>query len=135
MADREIRVFSLSEANEVVPLISELTTQAVRQLEEIKQRYREGSGEGEEPAMPEAGLRDVEHTLAEWTEQVSELGGLPKGYFTVDFQSVDPEMLYCWTYGEEKIGFTHKVWENFSHRRPLDESAGTGPDNHLRWIN
>jgi hypothetical protein len=130
MADRETRVFSLLEANELVPLVSELTVQTVRRLEEIKQRYRADYGGEEEPAMTEEGLHEVECALTEWSEQVTELGALPKGYFTVDFQSVDPELLYCWTYGEEKIGFTHKVWENFSHRRPLDESAGV-----RQWIN
>jgi len=52
----------------------------------------------------------------------------------VDFQSADPELLFCWTYGEDKIAFTHKVWENFSHRRPLlpGDEALMG---HLRWVN
>ena len=135
MADRETRVFSLSEANELVPLVSDLTAQAVRQLEEIRQQYRQGAGEDEEPSLSEAGLREVERALSEWSQQVTDLGALPKGYFTVDFQSIDPELLYCWTYGEEEIGFAHKVWENFSHRRPLSESAGTGRDDHLRWVN
>ena len=54
--------------------------------------------------------------------------------WTPPSQSVDPELLYCWTYGEEHIAHTHKVWENFSHRRPIEGSA-QGPDDHLKWVN
>ena len=66
-------------------------------------------------------IKDVEEALHRWSEEIIKLGAHPKGYFTVDFQSVDPEMLYCWNYGEDRISFTHKVWENFNHRRPLGD--------------
>ncbi len=127
------KIFSLSEANEVVPEVADLTADTVRQLDEVRQRHRLEPAEGLNP-LPEAVLKEVEGLLRSWSERVVELGASPKGYFTVDFQSVDPELLYCWSYGEEKIAFTHKVWENFSHRRPLASSLDETAD-HLKWIN
>ena len=90
--------------------------------------------EPEGASISDTTLKEVEDTLQTWSERIVDLGGQPKGYFTVDFQSVDPEMLYCWNYGEDKICYTHKVWENFSHRRPLAASVEPFSD-HLKWVN
>ena len=133
MSDSSPRVFSLAEANELVGLVTGFTEEVVQQLETIRQRYKIGSG-NLSPEMPESVLQEVEEALRDWSEKISDLGASPKGYFTVDFQSIDPELLYCWTYGEEKISYTHKVWENFSNRRPLAKSAESSTD-HLKWIN
>jgi len=133
MSDGVSKIYSLAEANELVPVIADITADVVSQLDGIRQRYKTGVDEAE-PAVPEWVLKEIEEALRDWSNRVLELGAVPKGYFTVDFQSVDPELLYCWTYGEDKISYTHKVWENFSHRRPIASSAEV-PTDHLRWIN
>ncbi len=127
------KFFSLAEANKVVPVVVDLTADTVRRLDEIRQEHRLEPERGTDP-LPESVLREVEGLLRGWSERIVELGASPKGYFTVDFQSVDPELLYCWSYGEDKISFTHKVWENFNHRRPLTSSI-EGPTEHLKWVN
>ncbi len=133
MAERQIKIFTLAEANSLVRHVVELTAGVVHHLDAIRQRHRL---DVEKPgsAVPESVLKEVESALSEWSQQVTELGAQPKGYFTVDFQSMDPELLYCWTYGEERIEYTHKVWENFTHRRPLTAHPGAFGD-HLRWVN
>jgi len=132
MSNAASKVFSYAEANEMVPKVAALTERVIRELDGIRQR----SSPDEEPAespISDAVLHEVEKVLRTWSEQVEDLGGRPKGYFTVDFQSIDPEMQYCWNYGEGSIGFTHKIWENFSHRRPLAESV-EGTSDHRKWI-
>jgi len=133
MTERQIKTFTLAEANSLVHHVAELTADVVHLLDAIRQRHRL---EVEKPgsAVPESVLKEVESALTEWSQQVRELGAQPKGYFTVDFQTMDPELLYCWTYGEERIEYTHKVWENFTHRRPLSTQPGATA-NHLRWVN
>ncbi len=130
MADKPTRVFSLAEANELVSQVADLTAQVIHRLEEIRQGHAAGENRPDEPT-PEVVLREVEEALSEWSARILELGALPKGYFTVDFQSIDPELLYCWTYGEDEIGFTHKVWENFTHRRPLGEHDS---GSRTKWV-
>lgn len=133
MSDHAIKSFTLKEANLMVRNVAELTADVVHQLDSIRQRHKsdiEASGS----AVPESILKEVEKALSEWSQQVMELGAQPKGYFTVDFQSLDPELLYCWTYGEEKIEYIHKVWENFSHRQPLTADAAWAGD-HMKWVN
>ena len=127
------RIFSLAEANELISVVSELTAGVVEHLDAIRQRH-ELHPPGGEADLPETILKEVEQALHQWSENIQQLGAVPKGYFTVDFQSFDPELLYCWTYGEDRIAYTHKVWENFMHRRPLaDERAGAA--DHLKWVN
>ena len=132
MAEKTYKIFSLAEADEVVPLVADLTAQVVQELETIRGRYKDESGEAA-GAMPDTALREVEQALADWSARIAELGALPKGYFTVDFQSLDPELLYCWTYGEEKIDYVHKVWENLTHRQPL-RSGAAGSGGPTKWV-
>jgi hypothetical protein len=133
MAEKTVRIFSLAEANELVPLVADLTAQVVHELESIRGSFRTEPGEVPE-TMPDSVLQQVEQVLADWSSRVVELGALPKGYFTVDFQSLDPELLYCWTFGEEKIDYVHKVWENFTHRQPLRAGPAAGGDTP-KWVN
>jgi len=133
MKEKHARVFSLAEVNSLLSEVAVLTSEAVKNLDAIRERYQIEPGEGSE-AMPEPAIKEIEDELNQWTAKISELGALPKGFFTVDFQSREPELLYCWTYGEEKIEFAHKVWENFTHRKPLAESLESRSD-HMKWIN
>ncbi len=127
------KVFSLAEANELVPVVAEFTADVVETLNQLRQRHKIETADLTS-AVPAAVLKEIEQLLRDWSERVTGLGAHPKGYFTVDFQSVDPELLYCWTYGEDKILFAHKVWENFTHRRPLASNVGELSD-HLKWVN
>jgi len=127
------RAFSFEEANRMIPKVADLTEQVIQELDSIRRRCAPEQEIGKLP-IPDEVLKEVEGLLQSWSERVLELGGRPKGYFTVDFQSLDPELLYCWNYGEDAICFTHKVWENFSHRKPLAESID-GSGHHLKWVN
>ena len=131
MSPKPEKAFSLAEANALVPRVADITADVVHHLEVIRQSH--GIEEGADVPLPESVLGQIQEALAEWSQSVQETGALPKGFFTVDFPSLDPELLYCWTYGEQQIGYTHKVWENFSHRRPLGEAAG-GQKNHMHWV-
>jgi hypothetical protein len=133
MNDSSTKTFTLAEANTVVRLVADLTAGVVQHLDSLRQRHQVDF-ENHPAGLPEAILKEVEKALAEWSLRIVELGAQPKGYFTVDFQSLDPELLYCWTYGEEKIEYTHKVWENFNHRQPLAVDPGASGE-HLKWVN
>jgi hypothetical protein len=131
MDEKESRVFTLTEANEMVDEIAKFTADVVELLNSIRTRYGPEE-EGGDVSVPEAVMRELEQALRSWSEKVSETGAQPKGFFTVDFGTADPEMVYCWTYGEREIAYTHKVWENFTHRQPLSDA---GDPAHLRWVN
>lgn len=129
--DGDTRIFTLAEANATLPGLVRLTRRVIARIDRVRRRY--GLGESN-PELPETALREVEELLQGWSARVAALGAMPKGYFTVDFQSMDPSLLYCWTYGEETIAYTHRTWENFSHRRPLLE-AMQAEGEYSRWVN
>ncbi len=131
MPERGVRIFSLAEANDAVPKVEKVTAEALRQIEDIRTRHE--AADVSEEAVSDNVLEEVERILQEWAQRVNDLGARAKGYFTVDFQSADPEMLYCWTYGEDEIAFTHKVWENFRNRRPLATSVEQTAEK-VKWI-
>jgi hypothetical protein len=133
MPNRPVKVFTFTEVNELVPKIADLTEEVIQELDVIRRRNTPESESGG-AAISDQVLKDVEQALQAWSERIVELGGSPKGYFTVDFQSVDPELMYCWNYGEDRICYIHKVWENFSHRRPLTESIDASGE-HMKWLN
>jgi hypothetical protein len=133
MPNRPLKIFRFDEANKLISKVADLTEEVIHELDDIRRRAAPEAESGTSP-ISDIVLKEIEEALQAWSDQVMELGGNPKGYFTVDFQSIDPELLYCWNYGEDRICYTHKVWENFSHRRPLTDSIDASGD-HLKWVN
>ncbi len=133
MPIRSAKIFSLRQANELLTLVADATTVAVKRLDDICRQHKVDFNR-EELVVSESVITEIEHALQEWSDYIRKLGAYPKGYFNVDFQSIDPELLYCWTYGEDKISFIHKVWEHFDHRRPLADSFSSSA-NPVKWLN
>ncbi len=131
--NRQTKVFSFSEANQLVPTVTAITEEVIQELDRIR-RQSAPQNEPEGASLSDAMLEEVEAALQGWSQRILELGGYPKGYFTVDFQSIDAELLYCWNFGEDRIRYTHKIWENFSHRRPLADSVDAS-GTHMKWVN
>jgi len=109
-------IWSLEEANAMLPQVIALTQRAVLRLQKLEQQW-EGLPFRPFDAVRGAPLEDL--VRADWARDVASIGVQPKGYFTVDFQSVEPETLLCWTYGEVELAHEHSVWETFVDRRAI----------------
>ncbi len=128
--DDGFHVFTLEKANAVLPDVVKITKVAVDSLEEAKMRLKSE----ELHNKIEAQLRYEEDSsviLAEWAQEIMALGVYPKGYFTVDFKSPTPDTLFCWTYGEEVITHTHKIFESFKDRVPIRDDIPPGFEDSL----
>ena len=66
------------------------------------------------------GAEATRGVLGEWQEAILEMGAEPKGIFTVDFRSPDPNVLWCWTVEEPEITHRHFTWESFKDRVPIE---------------
>lgn len=116
---QEFPVFTLNEVNERLAEVIRLTDDTASRLDAIEECW------GRLPFKKFDAVRGIacdDLIRAEWAHRVARLGAMPKGFFTVDFQSADPEVVFCWSYGEESITHEHKVWENFAHRRRIADS-------------
>jgi hypothetical protein len=111
--------FTLEQANAVLPKIIAVTEQALEDLQDARVRMESEELFNETDAQQSYDIQ-VALTLERWSKEIVQLGAYPKGFFTVDFKSFLPDTLLCWTHGEDEITHTHKVWENFKHRRQIE---------------
>ena len=89
------RVFTLEEANGAVPEVARLTAEVQQRLNDLRLAFDDADPEAGHEL--EANTRDL---LISWQEAIREIGAEPKGIFTVDFRTPDPNVLWCWTIDE-----------------------------------
>jgi hypothetical protein len=107
-------VWTLSEANAAVAEVIALTQKAIVEMARLERVWQHVPFQAYDALR---GARREDLVRADWARNIAALGVQPKGYFIVDFQSVDPDTLLCWSYGETAITHEHKVWETFIDRR------------------
>lgn len=92
--DDGFRVFTLDEANAILPEVIRVTEQAMRSLEILKSQLT-----GEVLIDEELARHQFEEQsgayFEQWAQEIIALGIYPKGYFTVDFKSPVPDALFC----------------------------------------
>ena len=129
------RLFTLEEANELVPFLKdafqrlapaqeELTTMQGRLLDLQRQRRSNGSSSSEsETSRLQDELnrlvRGFEETLEEITDRGIIVRDVARGL--VDFPSLREgrEVYLCWISGEDQIEYWHETDRGFAHRQPL----------------
>ena len=128
--DDGFRIFSLQEANLLLPDVIKITAIAAESLEAAKMRMK--SEEIDDNALAQRKFeKETAAILKEWSQEISALGIYPKGFFTVDFKSPIPDTLFCWGYGEEVISHTHKIFETFKDRMPIRNNLLPGFEDLL----
>ena len=132
----EPRVFTLQQANRLLPEVRELVgriVELVQFLPELEEqdriaRYqaaRAGAGAREKEAVASAGLalEGAQLELAKAALGLQELGLMLKDpqLGLVDFPALREGELVelCWKLGEEQVSHWHRVGEGFAGRKPL----------------
>ena len=128
--DDGFHVFTLEKANALLPDVIKITEIALDSLEDAKMRMK--SEETDDRVLAQRRFEeDTSVILEEWAQEIMALGIYPKGQFTVDFKSRIPDTLFCWTYGEEVITHTHKIFESFKDRVPVRNNVLPGFEDSL----
>ena len=131
------RVFTISEVNALIPDLSDLVGDQLREQSEIEHGFAELTRlSGSTPKSLEAGVDDqsgvarlkrdlkerIERYEAGWV-RVQTMGGVIKDPQTglVDFYGRVGEKLVwlCWRYGEDSLSHYHDLEAGFAARRPL----------------
>jgi hypothetical protein len=145
------RVFSLSEANGLIPRLTLEFNQIARHRAEVARVARALGGpdaavallEGhQEPApglAPHADrLRQLADDIGRAVARIHDLGCLVKDLEmgTVDFygELQGKAVFWCWQYGEAAILHWHALDEGFAGRRPIDPSLTEAPPPET-WLN
>jgi len=126
----EERVFTLNEANRLLPQLEELLTEIKRHrkfLVSIESEIKKASGHaaqsGGSPFGPSY-LKTLERVI-KTIEQINDMGVLVKDLDKglCDFaHMMDGRVVYlCWKLGESEIGWGHETSTGFAGRQPLEK--------------
>jgi len=113
----EPRVFTLGEAEALLPLIRGITEQSAEELAPVKQRLNNMLAT--DPRTP-AVQREYEEIIKRWVSKLERLGVVVKGLWLVDFDTGDGYL--CWKYPELRVAHYHGYDDGFAGRRPLVEA-------------
>ena len=134
-AYRPTKVFTVEEANAMLPLVRAITSDLVRLAREVIERRqrlallmsgrdREGGDPySDELAETERGLERDSTRLKEYLNELLSLGVEPKSApeGLIDFPSIiDNRLVYlCWKYDESEVMHWHELDAGFAGRQPL----------------
>ncbi len=116
MPAAETRVFSLTEAKTLFPLVRRITQTAYAELEPVRKTL-----DGLLPTDPRvAGVEtQYEVVVKRWVGKMERLGLVVKGLWLVDFDTGDGYL--CWKFPELRLAHYHSYDEGFASRRPLEQ--------------
>lgn len=110
------KLFTLEEANLLLPLVIKLTEEYSRQVKKLINQLEAYPDKKHENALA---LEEKVNKLIElWQSKLEKLGLRPKGLWLCDFDN--GAGYFCWKYPENKISFYHGYNEGFSGRKKLD---------------
>lgn len=123
MRPHRFRVFTLEEANRLVARVSHMTRETQTRLDDLRESFRDGQVGDDVEA-------EIRQLLDRWARGILELGAQPKGIFTVDFRSPDPNVLWCWAPEETEITHRHFTWESFKDRVAIGAADAFWPSRN-----
>lgn len=109
-------IWTLEEANAMLLQVIALTQRVVLRLQVLERKWQRLPFRAYDPVR---GAPCDDLLRADWARDVASLGAQPQGYFVVAFQSIEPELLLSWAYGEVEIAHEVSVWESVHERRPI----------------
>lgn len=116
-------IFTYQEACELLDEVREITTEAHNRLQELRKK-----ADGLPPQSRQAKKLGewINTAIHLWAEEILALGALPKGLWTVDFDS-GKGYYYCWTLNEATLSYFHNYEEGFMGRKPLTDIQDDPP--------
>jgi hypothetical protein len=110
-------IFTLSEANACVALIRKWTVESQKQIEQLSRKKSDLKENNRLNELIDVQIREI---FATWQKRVQQLGAIPKGLWTVDFDH--GRGLFCWRFPETQISFHHEYGHGGSGRRRISEN-------------
>ena len=113
----EERIFTLSEARALMPLVVKITTAAHKRLEPLRTQLQTAiSTNGDSDSSVEEAYRKV---VQEWIEKLQRLGVTASDLWVVHFDTGDGHI--CWRFPELRLASFHLYEDCENGRRSLDE--------------
>jgi hypothetical protein len=119
----ENKIFTYEEARALIEQVRERTESADERLLQLREQLEQ---------MPPHSSRAIKlnewinTVINQWAEDILDLGALPKGLWTVDFDSGEG-YFFCWTLNEPDLTHFHMYEEGFVSRKPLTDMDQFNP--------
>ena len=134
------RLFTVDEANELLPTLRPLIDQILENIQRLKSTSEEvirtGQLDPDAPDLMDHLKQDGEITrlvgeLKECVEKINECGCICKGVEQglIDFPCLFGEevVFLCWQIGETSVNHWHRIEDGFVGRKPLLDGEGFDP--------
>ena len=123
IGQRAKRVFSLQEANELLPLIYHLTEESYLESKVILNQIK--AFQQHQPQRAADLEIKMQQIVEKWQSKVERLGVQAQGLWIADFDHGNG--YFCWKYPETKIGFHHGYKDGFSGRQKIENDEWPSP--------
>lgn len=117
-------IFSLQQAEKILPIISRFTYELRQTFESLTKQLKSLSGADYE--RRNALEEEILSLVDVWQTKVTKLGAHPKGLWLVDFDSGDG--YFCWKFPEDRLLFWHGYSEGFSNRILIADYLKSSPE-------
>ena len=108
----QVRFFSLSQAQELLPLVYRLTEESAREVKYLMACVEALPNKKSERALE---IQDQINALIEkWQNKLERLGAKPKGLWLADFDNGSG--YFCWKFPETLISHKHGYQDGFTGR-------------------
>jgi hypothetical protein len=112
------RQYSLTQAQEMLPLIYSITEKAHSQVRHLMTQIEAMKN------VPQTRLQmmetEIQTHIDNWQKKIQKLGAHPKGYWLVDFDN--GHGYFCWKFPEKEIKYHHGYKEGFTGRKEIELS-------------
>lgn len=133
---KDIRFFTVEEANRTLPLVSRITADIVHEndrlqqvlprLKEVRMLARRNPDAAEKLEALRADIAAVSSRLEGYLDELGQIGCVFKGpQGLVDFYSMREgrPVFLCWHHGEEEVRYWHELDGGFAGRQALEPAA------------
>lgn len=140
------RLFTVNEANELLPELRRLVEQIlenIRRLKSVSEAViRRERLDPDAPDLMEQLRQDVEIAkligqVQGWVEEINSYGCVCKGVEQglIDFPCMlGSEVVFlCWQLGEPTVAFWHRIEDGFAGRKPLLDEGGGEPEDETSY--
>jgi hypothetical protein len=140
------RLFTVNEANDLLPTLRPLVEQILENIRRLKAAsetvIRKERLNPEAPNLMERLGEDNEIArligqVKGWVEEINSYGCLCKGVEQglIDFPCMlGAEVVFlCWQVGESNVGYWHRIEDGFAGRKPLLDGEGNDPDSNVSF--
>ncbi len=110
-----LKLFSLQEAQELLPLIMKITTRYQKQLSPVQDRLSRLLSNDPRRRVPES---DFEIIVSQWKRKIERLGAVVSGLWRVEFNLGEGSL--AWRFPELSLSYFKENGKSFNERIKLD---------------